>query len=274
MPGRHEPLDDTVVLVTGGARGLGRDMADALLAAGARVVNADIRPDTDASPHPREFVVQADISTEDGAERAVAACLDTYGGIDVVVNNAGVLMRTAKARTGVTGRLNFWDCDAETVRYFLNVHAVGSFLVTKAAVGHMVGQGHGRIVTVSTSFSTMLDGGRTPYGPAKAAMEGFASVMAHDLDGTGVTVNVLIPGHPRGDARKPAVPVARTPEGKKLVPRVPRGIMGPPVVWLASKASDGITGRRFIAMHWDPELPADEAARMAGDPIAWATLDR
>jgi 3-oxoacyl-[acyl-carrier protein] reductase len=267
------PLRHTVALVTGGARGLGRDMADALLAAGADVVTADVRPDPDAPGRPGELAITADIATEAGARRAVAACLDAHGRIDVVVNNAGVLMRTAKARTGVTGRLNFWDCDADTVRFFVDVHAVGSFLIAKAAVDPMRQQGWGRIVTVSTSFSTMLDGGRTPYGPAKAAMEAFASVMAHDLAGTGVTVNVLIPGHPRQAGPAPAT-AARTPEGKRVTPRVPRGIMGPPIVWLASAESDGVTGRRFIATHWDTALPAAQAAANAGSPIAWASLDQ
>ncbi|HEX3650785.1 MAG TPA: SDR family oxidoreductase [Pseudonocardiaceae bacterium] len=266
-----ESLRGVIALVTGGARGLGRDMADALLGAGAFVVNADIRPDPDVRPRSRELTVTADISTVDGAERAVAACIDTHGRIDVVVNNAGVLMRTAKARNGITGRLNFWDSDADTVRLFLDVHAVGSFLVAKAAVPDMLRQGSGRIVTVSTSFSTMLQGGRTPYGPAKAAMECFAAIMADDLAGTGVTVNVLIPGHAKDGHHKSD---ERGPDGKRVVPRVPRGIMGPPVVWLASAESSGVTGRRFVAVDWDPVLPPAEAAAKSGAPIGWASLDR
>lgn len=272
MTQHSELLTGTAALVTGGARGLGRDMADALRAAGARVVVADIAPDPDTPPHPREIVVPADIATPEGAELAVRTCTEAFGRIDLVVNNAGVLMRTAKARTGVTGRLDFWDCDADTIRFFLDVHAVGSFLVTKAALPAMRAQGRGHIVTVTTSFSTMLGGGRTPYGPAKAAMEAFAAVMAEDLAGTGITVNVLIPGHPVGGHVDHSE--ERTPDGKRLVPRVPRGIMGPPIVWLASPAADGVTGRRFIATHWDPALPPERAAAAAGAPIAWASLDR
>jgi 3-oxoacyl-[acyl-carrier protein] reductase len=268
-------LDGMAAIVTGGARGLGKVMADALLNAGASVLIADIAPDPTEVDHDRRTTVVADVSRPDDAEAAVRTCIDRYGRIDVVVNNAGVLMRTARARSGIAGHINFWDVDADTVRFFLDVHAVGSFLVSKAAVPHMIRQGNGRIITISTSFSTMLDGGRTPYGPAKAAMEAFASIMAHDLAGTGVTVNVLIPGHPR----RPHPPevrganAVRGTDGRRVTPRVPANVMGAPVVWLASEASDGVTGKRFIATHWDTSLPGEDAARESGSPIAWATLD-
>jgi 3-oxoacyl-[acyl-carrier protein] reductase len=185
MSDNQPVLRGKAVVVTGGARGLGQVMASALAGAGADVVVADIALDEDQRARPGGICyVQADISDPAGAELAVGTCLDRFGRIDVVVNNAGILMREARRRTGITGRVNFWDVDAETVRRFLDVHAVGSFLVAKAAVPHMIAQRDGRVITISTSFSTMLDGGRTPYGPAKAAMEAFAAIMAQDLAGS------------------------------------------------------------------------------------------
>lgn len=274
-------LADKVVLVTGGSRGLGATMADALEAAGARVLVADIRLEPEqagASPGRRAYV-EADISTPEGAQGTVEACLETFGRIDAVVNNAGILMREARKRTGIAGHINFWDVDADTVRRFLDVHVVGSFLVSRAAVPHLLAQRSGRIITVSTSFSTMLDGGRTPYGPAKAGMEAFASVMAHDLEGTGVTVNVLIPGHPhgqRGTSDRGAF-AARGPDGKRVVPRVPATVMGPPVVWLVSDDSADTHGRRLIGAEWQADIDAggDERTALAAAeaPIAWAVLD-
>ncbi|MBO0822677.1 MAG: SDR family oxidoreductase [Actinobacteria bacterium] len=268
-------LAGTAAVVTGGARGLGRTMADALVEAGASVLVADINPDPQLAGHDKLIQIRGDVTQPADAEECVGTCVDRFGRIDVLVNNAGILMRTARARTGIEGRVNFWDVDADTVRLFLDVHAVGSFLMAKAAVPHMMSQGRGRIVTVSTSFSTMLDGNRTPYGPAKAAMEAFASTMSHDLADTGVTVNVLIPGHPRGPhkAEVSGADAERGPDGKRLVPRVPVGIMGPPIVWLASDASNGVTGRRFIATHWDTSLEPDDAAAGASYPLAWAQLD-
>lgn len=270
------PLASTAAVITGGARGLGRTMADALVEAGASVLIADISPDPLLAGHERLVQIRGDVTLPADAEGCVQTCVDRFGRIDVLVNNAGVLMRTARARTGIEGRVNFWDVDADTVKFFLDVHAVGSFLMAKAAVPHMIRQGRGRIVTVSTSFSTMLDGNRTPYGPAKAAMEAFASTMSHDLANTGVTVNVLIPGHPRDNAQAEVrgTDAERGPDGKRLVPRVPVGIMGPPIVWLASGASDGVTGRRFIATHWDTSLEPDLAAAGASYPLGWAQLDK
>jgi 3-oxoacyl-[acyl-carrier protein] reductase len=170
--------------------------------------------------------------------------------------------------------VNFWDVDAETVRRFLDVHAVGSFLMAKAAVPHMVEQGSGRIITISTSFSTMLDGGRTPYGPAKAAMEAFAAIMADDLIGTGVTVNVLIPGHPHSKRASAATDASRWPDGKRVVPRVPPAVMAAPVVWLASDESADVTGCRFIATDWAAAPTQAQAIEASRAQIAWAVLDQ
>jgi NAD(P)-dependent dehydrogenase (short-subunit alcohol dehydrogenase family) len=271
----NEPvLHGKAVVVTGGARGLGQVMASALAAAGADVVVADVVLDEEQRARPGGICyVQADISDPDGAESAVGTCLERFGRIDVVVNNAGILMREARRRTGITGRVNFWDVDAETVRRFLDVHAVGSFLVAKAAVPHMIAQRNGRVITISTSFSTMLDGGRTPYGPAKAAMEAFAAIMAKDLAGSGVTVNVLLPGHAPGETREQGELAPRSASGKRVVPRVPPEIMGAPAVWLASDASAGVTGCRFIATHWAAASSVAEAVEASRTPIAWATLD-
>ena len=107
----------------------------------------------------------------------------------------------------------------------------------------MMERGWGRIVNVTTSFVTMLGRGRAAYGPPKAASEALVSVMASDLAGSGVTANVLIPG---GAA-------ATHPETERAdaANLIPPEVMGPPAVFLASRASDGITARRFQACFWD-----------------------
>lgn len=271
-----ETLAGRAAIVTGGARGLGQVMADAMLAAGASVLVADIDPAPPSeisAHHERLRVVRADVTVRDDVERAVKSCVDAFGGVDVVVNNAGILMREARKRVGHEGTVRFWEVDEDTVRRFLDVHAVGSFLVATSALPHMTRKGSGRIIAITTSFSTMLDGGRTPYGPAKAAMEAFAAIMAKDLTGTGVTVNVLIPGHPRAAGRRGSRESARLPDGRRAEPRVPPEVMGPPVVWLASPASADMTGMRFIATRWDPTIEPRAAAREAGAEIAWSSLD-
>ena len=127
----------------------------------------------------------------------------------------------------------------------------------------MLGQGFGRIITVTTSLDTMTRGKGAPYGPMKAASEAFASSMAHDLEGTPVSANVLVPG---GAAATRLVGEFAREITPGLIDPV---VMGPPAVWLASRSSDGVNARRFVANRWDPNLPPAEAAANSSGPIAW-----
>src|SRR5207253_7654247 len=116
---------------------------------------------------------------------------------------------------------------------------------------------------VATSFDTMLACGLSAYGASKAALEANCVSFAKDLEGTGVTVNILVPGGPTDTPGffppgKPRPPLLLDPE-----------IMGTPAVWLASPQSDGISACRFIARDWDVRLPAAEAAARARAPAAW-----
>ena len=90
--------------------------------------------------------------------------------------------------------------------------------------------------------------------------------MAKDLDGTGVTVNVLVPG---GVTNTPMISdEAGFDRGKLIQPEV----MGPPLVWLVSDAAGRVSGRRFLAVHWDTRLPPEAAAEKAGAPAAWTSI--
>ena len=124
----------------------------------------------------------------------------------------------------------------------------------------------GRIVNVTTSLGTMLHGGWTPYGPSKASAEALSAVMAADLEGTGVTVNVVIPGGTVNTSMIPKeAPFARD---ALLQP----DIMLPPLLWLVSSAADHVTGKRFLGSSWNKQLGADAAAEKAGAPIGWKGL--
>jgi NAD(P)-dependent dehydrogenase (short-subunit alcohol dehydrogenase family) len=130
----------------------------------------------------------------------------------------------------------------------------------------MMREGWGRIVNVTTSLGTMLNAGSPTYGPSKAALEALSAIMAKDLDGTGVTVNVLVPG---GITNTPMVSDAAGFDRAKMIqPEV----MAPPLVWLVSDAAGKATGRRFLAVHWDTKLPPEEAAEKAGAPVAWTSI--
>jgi 3-oxoacyl-[acyl-carrier protein] reductase len=104
----------------------------------------------------------------------------------------------------------------------------------------------------------MMLEGFSPYGPSKAALEAATAVWAKDLASTGVTVNALLPG---GPANTRMIPAHEASDRSKLVqPEV----MMAPIVWLMSSASDGVTGRRFVAKDWDRSLDPRAAAEKAG----------
>jgi NAD(P)-dependent dehydrogenase (short-subunit alcohol dehydrogenase family) len=114
----------------------------------------------------------------------------------------------------------------------------------------------------------MIRGGFAPYGGSKAANEAHTAIMAQDLAGTGVTANVLVPGGPTNTRMIPEE------SGLNRAALLQPEIMIPPLLWLASDASHGVTGRRFIAALWDPKLPPAQAAEKAGAPAAWPNLGR
>ena len=133
--------------------------------------------------------------------------------------------------------------------------------MARTAVPHMLKAGFGRIVNITTSLPTMQRRNNSPYGVTKAAIEAETLIWAQELAGTGVTVNSLIPG---GAADTDFVHAASRKEltamGRTLLPP---SVMVPPILWLASRLSDGVTGARFVGKLWDDALPPDEAAQKA-----------
>jgi NAD(P)-dependent dehydrogenase (short-subunit alcohol dehydrogenase family) len=180
-----------------------------------------------------------------------------------LVNNAGIAVTDDELASGRARRRPFYRHDVEVWRSVFDVNVNGSFQMAKAVAPMLVAQGWGRIVVVTTSFFTMLAEGFSPYGPSKAALEAAVAIWSKDLKDTGVTVNALAPG---GAGNTRMVPVSEAPDRTKLVQ--PEAMMAP-IVWLMSQASDGVTGRRFVAAEWDPKLPPAEAAEAAGAKAGW-----
>ena len=161
-----------------------------------------------------------------------------------------------------------WETTPEEFRRVIEVNVVAAFLMTRAVLPTLLAQRWGRIINVTTSLDTMWRSLMQPYGGSKAANEAMLTALAHELDGTGVTANVLVPG---GAADTRLVSRAMAPDRSKLI--APE-VMVAPLVWLCSNASDGVNGQRFIAMKWDEKLPPAEAAKNAGAPAAWQQLGR
>jgi NAD(P)-dependent dehydrogenase (short-subunit alcohol dehydrogenase family) len=255
-----------VALVTGGARGIGAAIAEGLVAGGATVAVLDLDAGALAACPLDVLKIQANVARHEDCATAVAQVRAECGGLDVLINNAGIGLDTIR-EDHFERPVRLAEIDPDQWRRFFEINCMGAFLMMRAAVPHMVEQGWGRVVNVTTSFFTMLNEGFAPYGPAKAALEAASAIWAKEFRDTGVTVNVLIPGGPTDTRMVPAsAPFARSE-------MIPPAAMAPPARWLASPASDGVNGRRFVAGLWDPTLPPEQAAAAAGAPIAWPELE-
>lgn len=267
-------LSGKTAIVTGGGRGLGRAMTLALAGAGANVSAAmhiadDMGPLEAASAGLPGKVnpVLSDIRKPEDCARVVAETVETFGGLHVLVNNAGVGMLLV-SETYNTVPSKFWDATPAAWQQIIDTNFVGAFQMAREAVAHMLEQRWGRIVNVTTSLTTMQRRGYSPYGPSKAALEATTSAWAGDLEGTGVTANVLIPGGAADTHLLPGEPgtPGRMGADRQLIDPV---VMQAPVVWLASDHSNGVNGRRFIGKDWNAELPPDRGGENPSAPAGF-----
>ena len=261
-------------IVTGAAGGIGRALVKGLVEAGIRVAAVDRTRDglnalaKGAREQGRDanlLTIEADLSRDAAISDIVGQARGRFGAIDILVNNAGVGQATLRPGNWQQP-LRFWDITADQWRLFVAVHTTAPLLLAQAVVPEMRERNWGCIVNVTTSLGTMIRSGSPTYGPSKAALEAFSAIMSKDLDGSGVTVNVLVPG---GVTNTPMVPLEAGFDRQDMIqPEV----MAPPLVWLVSDAAGGVTGRRFLAVHWDAALPPAQAAVKAGAPVAWTSI--
>jgi NAD(P)-dependent dehydrogenase (short-subunit alcohol dehydrogenase family) len=264
---------NVVVIVTGGARGLGRAMTLALLRGGKRVVVADLPESaaevreltgiaTQEQSQDRLLAVECNVTQWGQCQNVVNKAIDRFGTVHGLVNNAGVGMQDI-GNVLVGKRKPFYEVDTNAWRNAIEVNVNGPFLMAKAIATQLVKQGWGRIVNIETSSYTMMMDGFSPYGPSKAALESSTVIWAKDLDGTGVTVNALAPG---GPANTRMIPMSEVDDRSTLIqPEV----MMAPIVWLMSARSDGVSGRRIIAKEWDADRLQREAPEKIGTPAGW-----
>jgi NAD(P)-dependent dehydrogenase (short-subunit alcohol dehydrogenase family) len=240
------------VLVTGGTSGLGRAMAEALAEAGAAVAltgRSAERAAEVAADLPGAVGLELDVRDESSVARAVEAAWSRLGGLDMLVNNAGIGMRTVNPRF-MTQPQAFWEVPADGFRAVIDTNLTGYFLVAREVTPRMLAAGHGRIVNVSVNDETMRRAGFVPYGPSRAGSEALSRIMAADLKGTGVTVNVLLPGGATATGMLPPGPL---PEGIRILDPA---VMGPPVVWLASDEAAEVHDERVVAAEFEQWLQA------------------
>jgi NAD(P)-dependent dehydrogenase (short-subunit alcohol dehydrogenase family) len=263
-----------VAIVTGAAGGIGRDLVLGLLGQGAKVAAVDRTAEglaaLEKAARDRQLganlmTIEADLARDEAADEIVAKTRARFGTVDILVNNAGVGQATIRTDNRANP-IKFWEVTQEQWKLFVAVHNNAPMALSRALVHDMMRQGWGRIVNVTTSLGTMIRDGSPTYGPSKAALEAFSAIMAKDLAGTGVTVNVLVPG---GVTNTGMVPLEAGYQREEMIQPA---VMAPPLNWLVSDAAAGVSGRRFLAVHWDTSLPPEQAAEKAGAPVAWTDI--
>jgi len=266
-------LEGKTVLMTGAGRGMGRSMSIALAAAGAKVAMIDIDKDVlaeaaneaeNAGGQGSTKALVCDVTDAERAKATVEEVISSFGSIDVLVNDA--VVGPERIPDFFVQPAKFWELEDDLWNAMLRVNIFGPQLMAKTCAPYMMDRSWGRIVNVTTSLDTMYLSGAGAYGPTKAALEAHTAIMASDLDGTGVTANILIPGGPVNTRMIPDA--SEIPREKLIQPDV----MQAPVTWLASDDSNGINNMRFIAALWDDALPRDERLERAGAPVAWTQI--
>jgi 3-oxoacyl-[acyl-carrier protein] reductase len=234
-------LNDKVAIVTGSGRGIGAETARALAEEGARIVVTDIDAQATAESCAAlqrdgfsAIGIAADVTKAADVERLVQVALEAFGGVHVLVNNAGF------ARDARITKLSEadWDAVVDTV-------LKGACLCTRAVAPVMAAQHWGRVVNIS-SRAHLGNPGQANYSAAKAGILGFSAALALELGRDGITVNTIAPGFIETDGVR-KLPhyqkikdsaIARTPIGRLGVPRDIASV----VAFLASEAAGYITG--------------------------------
>ncbi len=262
-----------VAIVSGGGRGLGRAMVMGLARAGIHVVATAARERAEIESVAEEvrrsggeyevLPLIADVTKDDDCAQVVDAALKRFGRLDILVNNAGRGMKYI-SNEFLTQPTRFWEVTAESWRLVIDANVNGPFMMARHAVPVMLKAGWGRIVNVSASQATMRRRGFSPYGPSKAALESETIIWAQDLQGSGVTVNALLPG---GATLTGMVPENVSQETRAAL--LDPCIIVPPLVWLVSREADGMTGRRLVATKWRTDSDGKAAAEAAIDEAGW-----
>jgi NAD(P)-dependent dehydrogenase (short-subunit alcohol dehydrogenase family) len=271
-------MDQSVAIVTGGLRGLGRAMAFGLASAGHDVVavghiDADVAEigaaaaGSNLAGHILSLV--ADLRRPAECDRVVAMTKECFGEPQILVNNAGLTFTTIDpARFRRAEPQKFWQVPDDIVHAVIETNYIAADQMARRVAPRMVEAGWGRIVNVTTKLDTMNRAHTSPYGASKAALEMATEVWSKEVEGTGLTINIVNPG---AGANTPGMAeemqtMSREGRAARLVEP---DEMVPPLLYVVSREADGVNGWRFDANLWDTALPPAEAAHRAGRPAGF-----
>ena len=229
-----------VAIVTGGSRGIGKSIAEELLAQGCTVVVADVSiegAEANFASKERLSFVKLDVTDADGVQATIDKVVADHGQIDVLVNNAGV------TKDGLLMRMSEKDWD-----FVLNINLKGVFNVTKAAIRPMMSQKRGKIINIASVVALTGNPGQANYCASKAGVIGFTKSVAKEVASRNITVNAVAPGYIETDMTGKLNEAQR----EAMLALVPLKRAGKPddiarvVGFLASNAADYVTGQVLV----------------------------
>ncbi len=237
-------LDGRVAIVTGGAQGIGRAIAEGLAAQGARIVIADLKGAQEAADAFEGGVgLTIDVASEADAERMAAETVEQCGGIDVLVNNAGLYASLAMRP--------FDQIDVEEWRRVMDVNVMSMFLTCRAVVPRMRERGGGRIVNISSGTPFRGVPFLLHYVTSKGAIVTLTRALAKELGGDEILVNCVAPGFTLSDGVQENAGVLEALRDVSISARtlkrdqVPEDVVGA-VVFLCGPGSTFITGQTMV----------------------------
>jgi len=280
-------LKDRVVVITGGARGMGRSYTEAFLAVGAKVVATDRswasveELDPTLTGQGRNLLkAEMDVTNVDQIDKAFAVALARFGTVDVLINNAAMRQRDLFPPTGRVTTLETNDSDWE--RLFA-VNIFGALKVTRQFIRPMIEQRRGSIVnTVSSGILHHSHGGaytalrpnsrEMPYQSAKAALATMSFYLADEVKEHNIAVNIVVPGHTRttgfDEQNRARLATGAKPGPLPVVPEH----MVPLVMHLAAQDARSVTGKMFDVMEWNIEHGLGGHERWADKSFSYEAL--